>query len=95
MTVLCNAGVSNIAFGFRGNEPIRRAFHSAFLHHACKAGMDMGIVNATQVHGLGDVCAHIRVHAIVYLQVCVTRPRKLPSDCLPWVTPLGNTMNIP
>eukprot|EP00210_Caulerpa_lentillifera_P006731 g6433.t1 len=32
-----------------GNEPVRRAFHSAFLHHACKAGMDMGIVNAAQV----------------------------------------------
>lgn len=45
-----SGGVSNIAFSFRGNEPVRRAFHSAFLHHACKAGMDMGIVNATQVH---------------------------------------------
>ncbi|EFN52253.1 hypothetical protein CHLNCDRAFT_36916 [Chlorella variabilis] len=44
-----SGGVSNIAFSFRGNEPVRRAFHSAFLHHACKAGMDMGIVNATQV----------------------------------------------
>jgi 5-methyltetrahydrofolate--homocysteine methyltransferase len=44
-----SGGVSNIAFSFRGNEPVRRAFHSAFLHHACKAGMDMGIVNAKQV----------------------------------------------
>jgi 5-methyltetrahydrofolate--homocysteine methyltransferase len=44
-----SGGVSNIAFSFRGNEPIRRAFHSAFLHHGCKAGMDMGIVNAAQV----------------------------------------------
>jgi 5-methyltetrahydrofolate--homocysteine methyltransferase len=41
--------VSNIAFSFRGNEAVRRAFHSAFLHHACAAGMDMGIVNAAQV----------------------------------------------
>lgn len=31
-----SGGVSNIAFSFRGNEPVRRAFHSAFLHHACK-----------------------------------------------------------
>jgi cobalamin-dependent methionine synthase I len=30
-----SGGVSNIAFSFRGNEPVRRAFHSAFLHHAC------------------------------------------------------------
>ena len=44
-----SGGVSNIAFSFRGNEPVRRAFHSAFLHHACAAGMDMGIVNAAQV----------------------------------------------
>jgi 5-methyltetrahydrofolate--homocysteine methyltransferase len=44
-----SGGVSNIAFSFRGNEPVRRAFHSAFLHHACAAGMDMGIVNAQQV----------------------------------------------
>ena len=28
---------------------MRRCFHSAFLYHACKAGMDMGIVNAAQV----------------------------------------------
>lgn len=44
-----SGGVSNVAFSFRGNEPVRRAFHSAFLHHACKAGMDMGIVNTAQV----------------------------------------------
>jgi len=52
-----NTGVSNIAFGFRGNEPIRRAFHSAFLHHACKAGMDMGIVQATQVCAYDALCS--------------------------------------
>ena len=44
-----SGGVSNIAFSFRGNEAVRRGFHSAFLHHACGAGMDMGIVNAAQV----------------------------------------------
>merc|ERR1719405_90308 len=44
-----SGGVSNIAFSFRGNEAVRRAFHSAFLHHACAAGMDMGIVNTVQV----------------------------------------------
>ncbi|XRB01183.1 cobalamin-dependent methionine synthase [Pycnococcus provasolii] len=44
-----SGGVSNIAFSFRGNEPVRRAFHSACLHHVCAAGMDMGIVNAAQV----------------------------------------------
>lgn len=44
-----SGGVSNIAFSFRGNEPVRRGFHSAFLYHACMAGMDMGIVSTIQV----------------------------------------------
>jgi 5-methyltetrahydrofolate--homocysteine methyltransferase len=41
-----SGGVSNVSFGFRGNNPVREAMHSAFLYHAIKAGMDMGIVNA-------------------------------------------------
>jgi 5-methyltetrahydrofolate--homocysteine methyltransferase len=44
-----SGGVSNIAFSFRGNEAVRRAFHSAFLHWGSIVGMDMGIVNAAQV----------------------------------------------
>ena len=41
-----SGGVSNISFSFRGNNKVREAMHSAFLYHAVKAGMDMGIVNA-------------------------------------------------
>ena len=41
-----SGGVSNISFSFRGNNAVREAMHSAFLYHAIKAGMDMGIVNA-------------------------------------------------
>ena len=41
-----SGGVSNVSFGFRGNNPVREAMHSAFLYHAIQAGMDMGIVNA-------------------------------------------------
>merc|ERR1719503_323405 len=44
-----SGGVSNLFFSFRGNEAVRRCAHSAFLHHACLAGMDMGIVNSAQV----------------------------------------------
>jgi 5-methyltetrahydrofolate--homocysteine methyltransferase len=44
-----SGGVSNISFSFRGNDPMREAMHSAFLFHAIKAGMDMGIVNAGQL----------------------------------------------
>jgi 5-methyltetrahydrofolate--homocysteine methyltransferase len=44
-----SGGVSNVSFSFRGNEPVREAIHTAFLYHAVKAGMDMGIVNAGQL----------------------------------------------
>ncbi len=47
--VKVSGGVSNISFSFRGNEPVRRAMHSAFLYHAIRAGLDMGIVNAGQL----------------------------------------------
>lgn len=43
-----SGGVSNISFSFRGNETIREAMNTAFLYHAIKEGMDMGIVNAGQ-----------------------------------------------
>ncbi|MCH2175498.1 MAG: methionine synthase [Lentisphaeria bacterium] len=43
---LVSGGVSNISFSFRGNNPVREAMHSAFLYHAIRNGMDMGIVNA-------------------------------------------------
>ncbi|MGD8804613.1 MAG: vitamin B12 dependent-methionine synthase activation domain-containing protein, partial [Chloroflexota bacterium] len=46
---LVSGGVSNISFSFRGNNPVREAIHSAFLYHAIRAGMDMGIVNAGQL----------------------------------------------
>lgn len=40
-----SGGVSNLSFSFRGNNVVREAMHSVFLHHAIKAGLDMGIVN--------------------------------------------------
>jgi 5-methyltetrahydrofolate--homocysteine methyltransferase len=41
-----SGGISNISFSFRGNNPVREAMHAAFLYHAIRAGLDMGIVNA-------------------------------------------------
>merc|ERR1719426_706646 len=61
-----SGGVSNLAFSFRGNEPVRRGFHSAFLYHACKAGMDMGIVNAAQVEE--DVYENIDKELLEYIE---------------------------
>jgi len=44
-----SGGVSNVSFSFRGNDVVREAIHAAFLYHAIRAGMDMGIVNAGQL----------------------------------------------
>ncbi len=44
-----SGGVSNISFSYRGNNRVREAMHTAFLYHATKAGMDMGIVNAGMI----------------------------------------------
>ena len=44
-----SGGVSNVSFSFRGNEVVRSAIHTVFLYHAIRAGMSMGIVNASQL----------------------------------------------
>jgi 5-methyltetrahydrofolate--homocysteine methyltransferase len=44
-----SGGVSNLSFSFRGNDAVREAMHTAFLYHAVRAGMTMGIVNAGQL----------------------------------------------
>ncbi|MGE5411167.1 MAG: methionine synthase [Clostridiales bacterium] len=50
-----SGGVSNLSFSFRGNDTVREAMHSAFLYHAIKAGLDMGIVNAGQLEVYEEV----------------------------------------
>src|SRR5438132_598041 len=47
--VRTSGGISNLSFSFRGNDVVREAMHSAFLFHAIRAGLDMGIVNAGQL----------------------------------------------
>ncbi|HEX2567381.1 MAG TPA: methionine synthase [Burkholderiales bacterium] len=44
-----SGGVSNLSFSFRGNDAVREAMHTAFLYHAIRAGLSMGIVNAGQL----------------------------------------------
>jgi 5-methyltetrahydrofolate--homocysteine methyltransferase len=53
--VKISGGVSNLSFSFRGNDVVREAMHSAFLFHAIRAGMDMGIVNAGQLVVYEDI----------------------------------------
>ncbi|RZK24534.1 MAG: methionine synthase, partial [Hymenobacter sp.] len=50
-----SGGVSNISFSYRGNDVVREAMHAAFLYHAIRAGLDMGIVNAGQLAVYDDV----------------------------------------
>jgi 5-methyltetrahydrofolate--homocysteine methyltransferase len=50
-----SGGVSNVSFSFRGNDHVREAIHSAFLFHAVKAGMDMGIVNPSQLQVYDEI----------------------------------------
>ncbi|MCL6509587.1 MAG: methionine synthase [Anaerolineae bacterium] len=54
-----SGGVSNISFSFRGNNRVREAMHSAFLYHAIRAGLDMGIVNAGQLMVYDDIPADL------------------------------------
>ncbi len=54
-----SGGVSNLSFSFRGNNAVREAMHAAFLYHAIRAGMDMGIVNAGQIMVYDDIPADL------------------------------------
>ncbi|MBY0277555.1 methionine synthase [Candidatus Binatia bacterium] len=57
-----SGGVSNLSFSFRGNDVVREAMHAAFLFHAMKAGMDMGIVNAGQLAVYQDIPKDLLEH---------------------------------
>jgi 5-methyltetrahydrofolate--homocysteine methyltransferase len=54
-----SGGISNLSFAFRGNDVVREAMHSAFLLHAVRAGLDMGIVNAGQLAVYADIPAEL------------------------------------
>jgi len=57
-----SGGVSNISFSFRGNNVVREAMHSAFLYHATRAGMDMGIVNAGMLEVYDEIPKQLLEH---------------------------------
>ncbi|HWQ90303.1 MAG TPA: methionine synthase, partial [Clostridia bacterium] len=58
--VRVSGGISNVSFSFRGNNAVREAMHSAFLFHAVKAGLDMGIVNAGMLAVYEEIPADLR-----------------------------------
>jgi 5-methyltetrahydrofolate--homocysteine methyltransferase len=57
-----SGGISNVSFSFRGNNGVREAMHSAFLYHAIKAGLDMGIVNAGMLAVYEEIPPALREH---------------------------------
>ena len=57
-----SGGISNLSFSFRGNDVVREAIHSAFLYHAIRAGLDMGIVNAGQLAVYEDIPPDLLEH---------------------------------
>lgn len=59
---LVSGGVSNISFSFRGNDAVREAMHAAFLYHAIRAGMDMGIVNPGMLQVYSEIPADLLEH---------------------------------
>jgi len=57
-----SGGVSNVSFSFRGNDKVREAMHSAFLFHAINHGMDMGIVNPSQLEVYSEIDKELLEH---------------------------------
>ncbi|HEU4787430.1 MAG TPA: methionine synthase, partial [Gemmatimonadaceae bacterium] len=57
-----SGGISNLSFAFRGNDVVREAIHAAFLYHAIRAGLDMGIVNAGQLAVYQDLPPDVLEH---------------------------------
>jgi 5-methyltetrahydrofolate--homocysteine methyltransferase len=66
--VRTSGGISNLSFSFRGNDVVREAMHAAFLYHAIRAGLDMGIVNAGQLAVYEDIDPELleRVEDVIF-----------------------------
>lgn len=58
--VKISGGISNLSYSFRSNEYVRKALHAVFLHHAIKAGMDMGIVNPSSFINYEDIPSDLK-----------------------------------
>ena len=80
-----SGGVSNISFSFRGNNVVREAMHSAFLFHAIKAGMNMGIVNAGQL----EVYEEISKDLLELVEDVLLNRRK---DATEWLVDFAETI---
>ncbi len=59
---LVSGGISNVSFAFRSHPRVREAMHAAFLYHAIRAGLDMGIVNPSQLEVYESVPSDLLEH---------------------------------
>ncbi|WP_434036957.1 methionine synthase [Formosa sp. 4Alg 33] len=57
-----SGGVSNVSFSFRGNTVVREAINSAFLYHAIKHGLNIGIVNPTMLEIYDEIPKDLLQH---------------------------------
>jgi len=55
-----NAGISNISFAFRGNQRLREAINSVFLHHCEQAGLDFAIINPARIFPYKEIPDKLR-----------------------------------
>ena len=56
-----SGGVSNLSYAFRGNNIIREALHTVFLYHAKNAGLDMAIVNPSNLPKFEDIDNDLKI----------------------------------
>jgi 5-methyltetrahydrofolate--homocysteine methyltransferase len=75
-----SGGVSNLSFAFRGNNAVREAIHSVFLFHAISVGMDVGIVNPSQL----QVYTEIEPNLLQLAEDLVLNKRKDATEMLMW-----------
>jgi len=86
-----SGGVSNVSFSFRGNNKVREAMHSAFLYHAIKNGMNMGIVNPTMLEIYDEIDSELLLHVEdVLLNRTIDATEKLLDYAEKIIDDLGN-----
>ena len=73
-------GLSNLSFAFRGCDPIRRALHSVFLHHAQQLGMDMVILNPSTIDPVEEIPTALRE----LLERAVLRGEDVTQELMDW-----------
>ncbi len=94
-----SGGISNVSFAFRGNNGVREAMNAAFLFHAIRAGLDMGIVNAGQLaiydaippellEHVEDVLLNRRPDAterlVTFAETVIAAAKQQPAEDLAW-----------